>query len=827
MFYEFLNNHRCTEGPTHLAYGNFNGKFNIPSDKYNEFIKLYNNELKNEKELNILECQTDYSKILIDIDIKINKEDYKNKRLYNIDLIKKVGKLYIKSIKNNLNVNNEDLTCYLLEKSEPTINNKDVKDGFHLVFPDIITNKIMREKIYNDVLLMDDSLKSMLDKAVINNGWFMYGSSKPNKQPYELTEVFNNKMYEITEKFSFTRSGIIKKLSLYDCKKEHAKEIKITLDDIKENKSTKENNNNNNNNNNNKNTDDETIKIILENLCPSRFDNYNDWISIYMIFKNCNLNLDLFDEFSRKSDKYNKNTNFNILKNIQNRDGLTISTLYYWLKQDNLEVFKNLMSKNNDFFDNKIINNKDLAELYFNMNPRQYIYNNNFGWYVYNKYNVLESFKKEAPPSLLNDISNKLQEWLNTLKDSISLNDEKAQDKFKEIKKAYKLVGSSNFGKGVIDYLKNMYYVKDLQNKIDNNKNVISFNNMLYDLEKGKFRNIEPEDFISKTTGYEIKLEKNENIRNKINNLLYSIFENEDVIKFWETSTALSIFGKSFESLYIHTGRGRNGKGVLSTILKAALGDYFITADNTFLTTPFKSGSANPILASSKGARFLLVTEPDNGTQECKLNLDFVKSMTGSDEITARKLYEDNITFKPFFSLTLQCNQKPKLNKVDKAIEERLKIINYPFTFVDFPFRPDQRKKNNNLKDEITKPDYINEFIIYLCEIANKYKNIDFIELPKEVKEENKLYIDENNDIMEFINEYYEITNNEKDRVKSSELLSRYNGFADNKIRSDQLKDKMNYNNFVLKKYKDGNYYIGLKEKLETNDTEGLDEGIN
>ena len=81
----------------------------------------------------------------------------------------------------------------------------------------------MREKIYNDVLLMDVSLKSMLDKAVINNGWFMYGSSKPNKQPYELTEVFNNKMYEITEKFSFSRSRIIKKLSVYNCKKEHEK----------------------------------------------------------------------------------------------------------------------------------------------------------------------------------------------------------------------------------------------------------------------------------------------------------------------------------------------------------------------------------------------------------------------------------------------------------------------------------------------------------------------------------------------------------------------------------------------------------------------------
>jgi hypothetical protein len=56
-------------------------------------------------------------------------------------------------------------------------------------------------------------------------------------------------------------------------------------------------------------------------------------------------------------------------------------------------------------------------------------------------------------------------------------------------------------------------------------------------------------------------------------------------LDFWKISTALSIFGKSFESLYIHTGRGRNGKGVLSTLLKSLLGDYFLTTDNTFLTT--------------------------------------------------------------------------------------------------------------------------------------------------------------------------------------------------------------------------------------------------
>ena len=77
-----------------------------------------------------------------------------------------------------------------------------------------------------------------------------------------------------------------------------------------------------------------------------------------------------------------------------------------------------------------------------------------------------------------------------------------------------------------------------------------------------------------KTTGYEINLERNNEIKKKINKLLWSIFENDGVINYWKLSTALSIFGKSFESLYIHTGRGRNGKGVLSTAKKSILGDY-------------------------------------------------------------------------------------------------------------------------------------------------------------------------------------------------------------------------------------------------------------
>ena len=78
-----------------------------------------------------------------------------------------------------------------------------------------------------------------------------------------------------------------------------------------------------------------------------------------------------------------------ILKNIKCKPGLTIKTLYYWLKQDNLEEFNKIIKSKSDFFDDSLINNKDIAQLYYNMNPDQFLFNNKLGWFVYNEFNIL------------------------------------------------------------------------------------------------------------------------------------------------------------------------------------------------------------------------------------------------------------------------------------------------------------------------------------------------------------------------------------------------------------------------------------------------------
>jgi DNA polymerase elongation subunit (family B) len=136
------------------------------------------------------------------------------------------------------------------------------------------------------------------------------------------------------------------------------------------------------------------------------------------------------------------------------------------LKQDNINEFNKLVQFNNKFFDASLINNKDIAELYYNMNPKQFIYNKNLGWYAYNDNNILLEYGQNSPTQLLNDISNKIHEWLNSLKNSINLTDEAKTEKFKMITKAYNKIGMSSFIKGTIDFLKHLYNIEKLEEKL-------------------------------------------------------------------------------------------------------------------------------------------------------------------------------------------------------------------------------------------------------------------------------------------------------------------------------------------------------------------------
>jgi len=572
-------------------------------------------------------------------------------------------------------------------------------------------------------------------------------------------------------------------------------------DIIDTNKEHKKNNNNDNKNYdkiinnkndskliNNKNLDkQETILIrLLDGLSSERYDNYNYWLITYFIFINENLNLELFDYFSRKSKKYNNNSNQKILKNIKSKDAYKISTLYYWLKQDNYELFKELSQIREDFWCLSL-DNYTLGLLYYNISPKKYIYSYELGWFEYNDNNILISRGDKYPISMCNDISKQLKEYGKEQFALLDIEDKKYTEKLTKYNNYFKLVGSTSFVKNTIINIQSYYLIENLNTKL-NNKNYIAFQNILYDYNLNKFRFINKDDYITITTGYELKYEIindeikikkiNEDVKLKINKIIYSIFEDDEIVNFWLKITSKSLFNNKNEKFYIHSGRGGNGKGLLQSMIKSSLGsEYYKTVSNNFLNGSIKKGGCDPELLSLEYSKYVNVSEPDDS--EKKINNANIKAYSGNDELSARALYGPKmINFKPNFTLHIGCNDIPHLSSIDGGIRRRLVIIRYPFEFIDknlITNKSIQKPIDYNLKDNINTYEFITTFILLLIENAYKYKNEEELIIPKSILKDNEEYINENNILNEWFNYTLVKTDKIDDKINSTELLNNYN----------------------------------------------------
>lgn len=77
-------------------------------------------------------------------------------------------------------------------------------------------------------------------------------------------------------------------------------------------------------------------------------------------------------------------------------------------------------------------------------------------------------------------------------------------------------------------------------------------------------------------------------------------------------------------------------------------------------------------LAALKGARFVIASEVDEGRA---LAEGRIKSLTGGDTITCRKLFEEYESYTPTFKLNLATNAKPRVTGTDKGIWRRILLI--------------------------------------------------------------------------------------------------------------------------------------------------------
>lgn len=215
--------------------------------------------------------------------------------------------------------------------------------------------------------------------------------------------------------------------------------------------------------------------------------------------------------------------------------------------------------------------------------------------------------------------------------------------------------------------------------------------------------------------------------------------------------------------MFILYGSGKNGKSKTIEVLSHLLGEYAINiAAESLMSKRFNDGPRSDI-ARISNARLVSASEGESGA---RLAESLVKALTGGDTVTVRRLYENEIEFKPTAKIWYATNHRPVIQGTDDAIWRRIWLI--PFTF---PIPEDRRDPDIVAKLLKEGSGILNWALVGL----QKYRKAGRLVQPEKVKVATEEYRQDSDILKEFIESWCVM----KGEIKRSDLYHAYSDWCE------------------------------------------------
>jgi len=759
-----------------------------------KFNDLYKIGMKNGCDLYLTEKHRDISPILIDFDLRFEKDVVD--RQYSIDLMKTIVKEYINEIDKYVVVP-DTAEIYVMEKENPVyVEKKDlVKDGVHIMITNIVTRPSVQFIVRKNLLskfgkLMKymkttNKIDDIFDEQVIyKNNWQMYGSKKPNYEPYRVTrhwsmnkeskEIVENDLLEDDTEYVEILS-IRNKYTETLIRKDNKEEVAKLDKELKEDETRKQNKKRlyntiiQNRETNFKPSCEEVnlVKKLINILDEKRANEYCDWIRLGWCLRNIDIELLAdWDTFSKKSSKYEAG-GCELLWYRMKEGGLGIGTLHMWAKHDNPEVYTKLISEDISslIYKSLSLTDYDIALVIARMFKHRFrcASHKHHIWYEFEGHGWKEKekgytlFYKDIPTLLFDEYMKAIERESARAR----LGDDREKDicakNIESLTKISLKLKSTNFVKDkMYKECSGMFYEPRFEDKLDANPKLLGFENGVYDLDNDEFREGRPEDYVSLSTGINyIEYDVDNPYIEEIDDFMRKVLVNDNVREYVWTLFASILDGTNRdEKFHIWTGSGSNGKSKIVELFQHTIGDYACIFNVSLLTQKrVGSNATNSELAIAKGKRFAILQEPEENE---RLNVGLMKELTGGDQIQCRCLFKEPIKFKPMFKMILTCNHMPAIPPDDGGTWRRVRRVEYTSKFTD---NPDPNKVTEFQIDRELgyKFDLWKEtFMIILLKYYKEYKKKGKIVEPLEVLEYTNEYQRKNDIFADFCDSYIE-----------------------------------------------------------------------
>lgn len=339
------------------------------------------------------------------------------------------------------------------------------------------------------------------------------------------------------------------------------------------------------------------------------------------------------------------------------------------------------------------------------------------------------------------------------------------------------------------------------ETKFDKNPHLLGMVNGVVDLATGEFRKAIAEDFLTKKTNvaYDPEAKCPEFWK-----FLKSITKNRrSLADYLLRAMGYSLTGDTKEhKLFMLLGTTRNGKGMLMNRLDEFMGAMSVSVSPSMISQAY-SGNPNapsPALMRLRGARLMLCTELQQGRQ---LDEAFIKQLTGGDKLAGREGYGQQTEFAVTGKLWISSNHDPEVAHGAKAMWAR--IVGIPF---EVTFEGANDDKNIGAKLSAEAPG----IMTLLIKQAKLYIAEGFPECPEVVEATTAL-----RDRLDTVKSWIDARcrESEKASLTSDEAYASYKAHTKevrrNILSRPAFKSALLAKGFVPSRRKDANYFLGLR----------------
>ena len=356
-----------------------------------------------------------------------------------------------------------------------------------------------------------------------------------------------------------------------------------------------------------------------------------------------------------------------------------------------------------------------------------------------------------------------------------------------------------------IKMLETQCYIQDFER--DQNIDVLGFTNGYLNYKDKTFNSYVAKDRITLTTKYPFDVSflpkgwKNEtdikpiatDVKQQIDEVreifFNKILPEKEVRDYVLYILATTLTGHNLHKFHIFNGGGRNGKGVLSSFMSIILGSNFYNESSPEMilhnNRPVDPNSPTSAMCMMDYKRVVYFKEPKSTK---KYDNEFIKKLTGGDELSIRNMYgAENRPMNNHSTTIVECNSRLMFHG-EVQLAERMRVVDVEFvsSFVDnqkdfdtyekagkYVFWMDAVKTSKENQNRL-KLAGLSILLEYVDMFYQNNFTTDFM-CPEKVKIRTKDYFATNDPVLRLLEYAFEwdFELNDSECVKSKEVLDR------------------------------------------------------